>query len=479
MLFNSYVFWLFFAGVFLLYRNLPHRGQNYLLLVASYIFYGYWDWRFVFVMLFSTVVDYCAALGIGASQSPRRRKAILLLSIATQLSLLGIFKYYNFFTQEMGELLARLGVPASFPTLKILLPVGISFYTFQTISYTVDVYRGQFKPTRNFVDYALFLSFFPHLVAGPLVRASKLLTQLSRPRVRHADDFREGLYYVTLGLFKKIVVGDNLALIANTIFKTEPAQLSGLECVVGVYAFAFQIYADFSGYSSIAQGVAKWLHIDLSLNFRMPYFAESPSDFWTRWHITLSTWFRDYVFVPLARGGRRVTKGRLYAALIGVMLLSGLWHGAAWTFIAWGGYHGLLLCGHRLLNEARYRLRKQEAVSAPPPVTNRLLNTFVMFHLVCFGWLLFRAETISQAGHMLGRIWNDFRITPLAVSALAMIAFYAGPLMLYEFWLERKQDLLELTRSNWRVRGLAYSYCFLMLWFFPPPVSNVFIYFQF
>jgi alginate O-acetyltransferase complex protein AlgI len=482
MLFNSYIFWAFFACVIVLYRLLPHRGQNYMLLVASYIFYGYWDWRFLFVMLFSTVVDYFAAIGIGQSRSQKRRKTILVASVCVQLSLLALFKYYGFFAHEFGGLLARLGLPVSFPALSVLLPVGISFYTFQTMSYTIDVYRGQFKYTKNFIDFALFVSFFPHLVAGPIVRAAKLLPQISNPRQRRPDDFREGLYYVLTGLFKKVVVADNLGVIANTVFQTNPAQLSGLECIVGVYAFAFQIYGDFSGYSSIAQGVAKWMNIDLTTNFNLPYFALSPSDFWSRWHISLSTWFRDYVWVPLARRGPQVMRWRLYLSVIIVMLLSGLWHGAGWTFLAWGLFHGLLLCGYRLFAARRYWFFKLPGEARAVPyqaATVRFVKMLVMFHLVCFGWLLFRADSLSQVWSMLGRMMGDLSVTPFAVSTFALIVFYAGPLVAYEFWLEQKDDLLKLTRIHWAARGVVYVYCAFMLWFFPPPVSNVFIYFQF
>jgi D-alanyl-lipoteichoic acid acyltransferase DltB (MBOAT superfamily) len=485
MLFNSYIFWAFFAVVFVLYRLLPHRGQNYMLLAASYVFYGYWDWRLLSIMLFSTVVDFYAAKWIGASAEPRRRKAVLLGSLCVQLGLLGTFKYYGFFAGQMNGLLTLLGLPSALPALEFLLPVGISFYTFQTMSYTIDVYRGDYEYERSFADFALFVSFFPHLVAGPLVRARKLLPQIKSPRARRETDFREGLYYILVGLFKKVVVGDNLAAVANTIFNTPPHQLTGLECLAGVYAFAFQIYCDFSGYSSIAQGVAKWLNVDLTLNFNLPYFAVSPPDFWNRWHISLSTWFRDYVYVPLARGGRRVTKRRLYLALLLTMLLSGLWHGAAWTFVAWGAYHGLLLCAHRMLRWPRLNfLRRAAPAAAPAPEAGfswpgYLLKLVFTFHLVCGGWLLFRAESLWQAGAMLARMVTDPRPTPLALSSLGLVAFYAGPLMLYEFWLERRQNLLRLTEIDWLPRALAYGYCALMLWFFPPPVSNVFIYFQF
>jgi len=483
MLFTTYIFWAFYAVVLVLYWlfRKQHRAQNYMLLLASYVFYGYWDWRFLFAMLLSTVVDYFAAIGIGTSKAPKTRKRILIASLVTQLTLLAIFKYYNFFAHEFSELLTRAGVPTSLPLLHVLLPVGISFYTFQTMSYVIDVYRGQFKHQKNFVDYALYLSFFPHLVAGPIVRASKLLPQLKEPRTSRPNDFREGLYLILFGLFKKVFIGDNLSVIVNSVFQSPAHTLTGAECLVGIYAFAFQIYCDFSGYSSIAQGIAKWLHIDLSVNFNHPYLAESPSDFWGRWHITLSTWFRDYVFVPLARRGR-TGKWRIYKAQLIVMLLSGLWHGAAWTFIFWGLYHGLLLCGHRVFTEARQKLRgaeKQPSQSIFAKFGGRLLNVVVTFHLVCLGWLVFRAESMSQVGAMLRRILFDFHVSSLSLSMLAMIVFYVVPLMIYEVWLERRPDLLELTRINWAVRAVAYSYCVLMLFFFPPPVSNVFIYFQF
>lgn len=486
MLFNTYTFWLFFAVVFVLYRLLPFRAQNYMLLAASYIFYANWNWRYLFIMIFSTTVDFFIAQAISAAERPRRRKALLFTSLTIQLGLLGTFKYYGFFAESFNYVVAQAGLGRLLPVVNFLLPVGISFYIFQTISYTIDVYRRQFKCEKNYVNYALFVSFFPHLVAGPLVRATKLLPQLTTPRVRHADDFREGLYYIITGLFKKVFIGDSLSVLVNAIFQTPVSQLSGMECLVGIYAFAFQIYGDFSGYSSIAQGVAKWLNIDLSLNFRMPYLAVSPSDFWGRWHISLSTWFRDYVYVPLARrGGGRITKWRLYSTQIIVMLLSGLWHGAAWTFVIWGFYHGLLLCGHRLYTEARQAITKRfkttQTPSTEPGVSliGHAVNIIVMFHLVCLGWLVFRAESMAQVAGMLGRIAGDFRLTPFALYGFVTIIFYAGPLMAYELWLEHKNDLLGLTKVNWVARGLVYSYCVLMLWFFPPPVSNVFIYFQF
>ena len=294
MLFNSYIFWVFFAVVVVLYRALPHKLQNRMLLVAGYVFYGSWNWRFLSLLFITTVTDYVVALRIAACQSPQgsrpaAKKAWLIFSICVNLGLLGFFKYYGFFARECVDLFQRFGVTLSLPSLRVILPVGISFYTFQSIGYVVDVYRGVAVPARSFLDYALYVAFFPQLVAGPIERFNHMMPQIMAPRVTRPSDFAEGLYLVLVGLFKKVVIADNMAFLVNGIFAAEPSQLSGLDCLVGVYAFAFQVYGDFSGYSSIAQGIAKWLGFDLITNFRMPYFAQTPGDFWRRWHISLST----------------------------------------------------------------------------------------------------------------------------------------------------------------------------------------------
>jgi alginate O-acetyltransferase complex protein AlgI len=469
MLFNSYIFWVFLAVVILLNRLLPHRAQNRMLLIASNIFYASWDWRFLSLIWFSILVDYSAALLIQSADNPRRRKVILSLSICANLGVLGFFKYYGFFSREFAEVLNVFGLPVSMPLLNVILPVGISFYTFQSMSYTIDVYRRRTQPTKALLDYALYVFFFPQLVAGPIERSERLLPQMLNPR-RKQEDFREGLYHITLGLFKKIVIADNMAPIVNTVFRGDLSQLSGTECLIGVYAFAFQIYGDFSGYSSIAQGVAKWLGFDLMTNFNHPYFARSPSEFWQRWHISLSSWLRDYLYIPL--GGNRQGKWRTSLNLLIVMLLGGLWHGANWTFLAWGLFHGLLLCGYRLFGDSS---KGQKQVLPFFSVIQMIL----MFHFVCFSWLLFRAESIAQAWSMMTLIATDWRVTEFTQFGLGTIAFYVCPLLLYELWLEKKQDLLALIRHRWETRAAVYSYCALMLLFFPAPIPNEFIYFQF
>jgi alginate O-acetyltransferase complex protein AlgI len=458
MLFNSYTFWIFFAVVIFVYRRLPHRAQNRFLLVASYFFYGFWDWRFLTLIFVSTVIDYLVALGIGK----QRRKSLLWLSLVANLGLLAFFKYCKFFVNETVELLNKFGLEVSQPILEIALPVGISFYTFQTMSYTIDVWRGQTKPARGFLDFALYVSFFPQLVAGPIERSTRLMPQVLNPRTYEPDDFRIGLYHIAIGLFKKVVIADNMAIIANHVFGQPVNELTAPLVLVGVYAFAFQIYGDFSAYSSIAQGVAKWLGFDLMINFRHPYFASSPQDFWKRWHISLSSWLRDYLYIPL--GGNRGGAWRTSRNLLITMLLGGLWHGANWTFLIWGLVHGLWLLIHRLL--PKFRVPK-------------LLGIFVTFHIVCLAWLFFRADTTSQAFAFLDALSGSWAITPFVQFSLGMLAFFLIPLLVFELWVERSGDLLSLTERPWKWRAAVYIYITLMLLYFPAPVANEFIYFQF
>ncbi|MEZ5354635.1 MAG: MBOAT family O-acyltransferase [Bryobacteraceae bacterium] len=477
MLFNSWEFWAFFAVVLPIYWLLPFRWQNGFLLVASYYFYGCWDWRFLPLIAFSTVMDFWLGQWIAATPPGDQRKKYVRVSVIANLALLGVFKYYNFFSHEFATFLQGFGIAAPLPVLNVILPVGISFYTFQSMSYVIDIARGKTTPAKSFLDFALYVSFFPHLVAGPIMRSGTkehdplgrgLLKQLSEPRRWRAGDFEEGLYHVTLGLFKKIVIGDNMASIVNMIFQRDLAQLTGPECLVGIYAFAWQIYGDFSGYSSIAQGVAKWMGVDLMFNFRMPYLAGNPSEFWHRWHISLSTWLRDYLYIPL--GGSRGGEWKTYRNLMLTMTIGGIWHGANWTFIVWGAFHGAYLCAHRLLG----------AVS---PGTargwGRVAAAVGTFHMVCFGWLFFRAETIGQAMGMLRLMATDFRVTPMAVSILALVAFYALPLLAYEVWTEHGKPFPAMPVTLWPRRLAAYGYCFAMLLIFSPSIAHEFIYFQF
>jgi D-alanyl-lipoteichoic acid acyltransferase DltB (MBOAT superfamily) len=441
-----------------------------LLLAASYVFYGWWDWRFLSLILIATIVNYGAALGVGSTANARRRKLLVAAAVTVNLGLLGTFKYFHFFAGELVSLLGAMGLTVTLPSVSIVLPVGISFYTFQAMSYTLDVYRRQTQPTRNLRDFALYVAFFPQLVAGPIERSTRLLPQVINPRRRRHDDFTEGLFLVMIGLFKKIVIADNLAIIVNGIFSREAGELSGADCLVGVYAFAFQIYGDFSGYSTIARGLAKWMGFDLMTNFHMPYLARTPSDFWRRWHISLSTWLRDYLYVPL--GGNRNGRWRTYRNLMLTMLLGGLWHGAGWTFVTWGLFHGLILIVYYPFTRrtetprGRSRLRSTLAVA-------------VMFHLACLGWLFFRAQSMSQVWGMLVRMFTDFAPTAFTAYCLTSILFYAGPLMVFEFWQDRTADPMRLTKVHWGYRAAVYSYLAIMIIVFRPMVPSEFIYFQF
>ncbi len=304
MLFNSFIFVAFFCIVYSAYAVLKdrYRAQNCLLLTASYLFYGYWDARFLLLLIGSTLIDFWVGLKIEQSKSERSRRIFLIISLASNLSILGFFKYFNFFSETAGRAIALLGLQADPVFLNVILPVGISFYTFQTLSYSIDVYRQKMSAVRNGIDFALFVSFFPQLVAGPIERASTFLPQIQSPRTLRADQINAGLFLILWGYFKKLVVADSLGNVAATVFE-EYTSYQGLDIVIGTLAFTLQIYGDFSGYSDIARGLAKLMGFELMINFKLPYFAANPSDFWARWHISLSTWFRDYVYIPL--GGNR------------------------------------------------------------------------------------------------------------------------------------------------------------------------------
>ncbi len=345
MVFNSYAFALFFALLLPAYWLMARwpRAQNILLLGVSYYFYSRWDTRFLSLLILSTVMDYLCGLWVAREEDPRRRKAAVALSMALNLGMLGFFKYYNFFAESLHRPRWRpRGWSVSMWHLEVALPIGISFYTFQSMSYVIDVYRREIQPTRNLVQFAAFVSFFPHLVAGPIMRPTTLLPQITTPRRFDIERFYQGSYLIFWGLLKKVVVADNLGLIVKDLFGRWETLDGGL-ALLAVYAFAFQIYGDFSGYTDIARGVSKCLGFELSLNFNLPYFATSPRDFWTRWHISLSQWLRDYLYITL--GGSRGGTARTYRNLMITMTLGGLWHGPAWTYVLWGVYHGALLVG--------------------------------------------------------------------------------------------------------------------------------------
>ena len=470
MIFNSLVFWVFFAAVYGLYRALPHRGQNVLLLVSSYFFYGWWDWRFLSLIFISTVVDYWAGLAMErAGENERRRRIALWVSVATNLGILGFFKYFNFFADSLAGLLQVVGVDTPVRHLNIILPVGISFYTFQTMSYTLDIYRRQLEPTRSFLDFAAFVSFFPQLVAGPIERAAKLLPQIEQPRTIRRGDMESGAWLVVWGLFKKCVVADNLAVLVDGVFGAETA--TGAAALLALYAFAFQIYCDFSGYSDIARGLARWMGIELMLNFNNPYFAVNPKEFWARWHISLSSWLRDYLYISL--GGNRRGRGRRYANLALTMLLGGLWHGAAWTFVVWGAFHGLLLVVYHAW--ASRFAPKGGADSGRWVWLRRIL----LFHLVCLGWLFFRAESLGQAGALLQQIFTAFEWNGQAVNMLAALIVLCLPLWLVQGLQVRTGRLDAPMELSLVPRAALLAVMILMFLALGHTGGGAFIYFQF
>jgi D-alanyl-lipoteichoic acid acyltransferase DltB (MBOAT superfamily) len=473
MLFNSLHFLWFFLVVYALYRVLPHRAQNWLLLVASYYFYAAWDWRVLGLLIASTAVDYSCARLIDRTSDPTRRKWLLGLSLGFNLTMLGFFKYFNFFSDSLHAVFATLGWQLDFVTLHVLLPVGISFYTFVTMSYVIDVYRREIPATRDPVDFAVFVAYFPHLVAGPILRASKLLPQIHQPRQISGEQMRDGAWLVAWGFLLKVFVADNLAGVANAVFNGEAPQ-TGINELLGVYAFAFQIYGDFAGYSSIARGVSKLMGIELMENFRVPYFVRSPQEFWRHWHISLSTWLRDYLYIPL--GGNRGSARQTNRNLLITMVLGGLWHGAAWTFVLWGVFHGLLLIAYRLA--ARVRLVERWLLGPAPAA--RLLGWALMFHFTCLGWLIFRARSAGQIGDMLRRIAFDFAPGSVDVSGvLAPLVLYTTPLLIVHACEAYFDDVLVVRRLPIGVRYFVYGATFYLTMLFGNFGGSDFIYFQF
>lgn len=448
---------------------MKHRQQNLLLLAASYLFYGCWEWRFLSLIWFSTFVNYICSIQMEKASSKKIKKLFLVTSLTTNLSLLGFFKYFNFFVTGLQDIFTLLGFQMSASTLNIILPVGISFYTFQTMSYSIDVYYGKTKPEKNFIDFALYVAFFAQLVAGPIERATRFLPQVQNKRTIRKKDIQTGLSLVLWGYFLKIFVADNLSQIVNPIFNSSET-LAKADVLIGCYAFAFQIYGDFAGYSSIAIGVARLMGFHLMTNFLFPYFVTNPRDFWQHWHISLSTWLRDYLYISL--GGNRNGQFKTYRNLFITMLLGGLWHGASWNFVLWGGFHGTILILHRLIS------RKEAHSNPSQPI--ELIKIVGMFHLTCFGWLLFRATSLPQIGDMISAMIFGPLVTPHKTSYwFAMTAFFSFfPLAanMIQNHFNRPNEILSLPLMPRYVLTAALLYLIICLGNFG---TQQFIYFQF
>jgi alginate O-acetyltransferase complex protein AlgI len=475
MLFNSVQFVLFFIVVYGLYLMLRHRWQNRMLLVASCFFYAVWDWRFLSLIFILITTDYFCGLKIYESDSEKIKKRFLLLSIFVNLSILGFFKYFNFCAVNLAHLINLFGFSIHPHTLNIILPIGISFYTFKTMSYTIDAYTGKIEPTRNYLDYALFVIFFPLLLAGPIMRAGDLIPQISNPRKVDLRQFYAGLNLVFWGFFEKIFIADNLALIVNPVFNSA-APYNGAMVLIAAYAFAFQIFCDFDGYSNIARGLGRMMGFDIMINFNLPYFATNPRDFWNRWHISLSTWLRDYLYTPLAFVRRSWGNWSVIFALMVTFIFCGLWHGAAWTFVIWGLYYGLLLIVHRLLQPLFARLPSPRSMVLKR--ISLILRVLFFFHLTCLGWIFFRAQSLHQVFYMLQGLSNFI----LPVLTLRYYFLY----MVFLLWLLIVMQIFQKTKKtlgvihSWPLAVRLCIYC-IMLYSIAAwgDKGKEFIYFQF
>lgn len=482
MLFNSIHFAIFLPVVFFLYwfatkRNL--RLQNILLLVASYFFYACWDWRFLFILIFSTFLDYFTGIKIHEANSQRNKTFWLWLSISINLGFLAVFKYYNFFASSFAEGLSLLGFQANLGTLEIILPVGISFYTFHGLSYVIDLYKDRIEPERDFIDYSLFVSFFPLLVAGPIERATHLLPQIGREREFNYTKAVDGLRQILWGLFKKVVIADNCAEYANTIFN-HSAEYSGSTHVLGALFFTFQIYCDFSGYSDIALGTARLFGIELLRNFAFPYFSRDIAEFWRRWHISLSSWFKDYLYIPLG-GSKGGTWMRIRNTFI-IFLVSGFWHGANWTFIVWGFLNALFIMPSIIFHTNRNNM-EIVAKGKLLPSLKEFLSILLTFSLTMLAWIFFRATNVSHALSYISEICSSslFTAPHFTGEEYATPIFILMALFMLIEWLGREQQYALATFGfKWK-RPLrhAFYYAIILSIFWFAGKEQQFIYFQF
>lgn len=486
MLFNSGVFLKFFAAFLLLYWLLRNSlsARNLLIVAASYLFYGWWDYRFLSLIFVSSMVDYAAGLALTSYKEQRQRKWVLAAALSANLIILGFFKYYDFFVESFVTMLAQWGVQCNLKTLGIILPVGISFYTFQTMSYSIDVYRGEIRATRSLLNFLAYVSFFPQLVAGPIERGRHLLPQFEKTQSITLPMLNEGMWLMLWGMFKKVVLADNLAPLVDMVYQN--SAYSAPAVVLGTIAFALQIYLDFSGYSDIARGSALVLGFDIMINFNIPYMAKSVREFWQRWHISLSTWLRDYLYIPL--GGNRRGKLRTHGNLLTTMVLGGLWHGAAWNFVLWGTWHGIGLVGQRVLGG---RARPPGAPVAQAEALSRIsLRVFPLrlsasafawlftMLFVLYGWLLFRARSVDQIIAMT-RALGSFSAPFWIGSLLLNLAVFAAPVMLMEVWQAKNGGYeAPLTLPGW-FRVILEGGLLLAIILFWEKDKVPFIYFQF
>lgn len=477
MLFNSIEYLIFLPLVFVIYWGVfkkTIRGQNLFLLLASYLFYGWWDYRFLTLIAFSTVVDFIIGLQLGKETSIFKRKLLLSTSLAVNLGLLGFFKYFNFFIDSWVQAWSALGVTMHTASLNIILPVGISFYTFQTLSYTIDVYRKKISPSTNAINFAAYVSFFPQLVAGPIERATHLLPQFKNKRKFNSKTAISGINLIIWGLFKKVVIADSCATYVNAIFDNYES-MNSLSLFLGAVYFAFQIYGDFSGYTDIAIGTSRLFGFDLMKNFNYPYFSRNIAEFWRRWHISLSTWFRDYVYIPL--GGSRVSQLKQLRNIFIIFIVSGFWHGANWTFIIWGGLHACYYIPVMLTGKHR-EFTGTVALNKSIPSLKELSQITITFLLVTLAWIFFRAASITVAIQYLKRLFTNvtFNVQYLNIERYSIEALGLVALLLFFEWPHREYEHPFVLKFRW-IKMIIILLLLLMLGVYSE--HNSFIYFQF
>lgn len=473
MLFNSWEFVVFFIAVFTLYwlLNKKLKIQNLLLLVASYVFYGWWDWRFLFLLFLNSLVNYILGKYIFTAKDEKKKKKLLYAALIFNLGLLGFFKYFNFFIDSFITLSNAAGIKTSEFTLNIILPVGISFYTFQALSYIIDIHRGKIKPVTDPISFFTFKAFFPQLVAGPIERASNLLLQIDIPRKFNVSWFKSGIFQVAVGFFRKIVVADSLAIYVDRVYGA-PEIYDSNTLILATVLYAFQIYFDFSGYSDIAIGSAKMMGFRFEQNFNLPYFSKSLTEFWRKWHMSLSYWLRDYLYISL--GGNRHGKLITYRNLMLTMLLGGLWHGSSWNFVIWGAIHGIFLAGEKWIMSHNLTLFRYKGIKA--------LGYIYTFTVVCFAWIFFRAQTFETAEIVISKIFN-YRFSSIFIGDINVFINMAVMLcigLMIDLILRVRNVHLEVAAENWSTGKLAFVtsiFIILLCMFFSS--SNNFIYFQF
>jgi alginate O-acetyltransferase complex protein AlgI len=482
MIFNSLNFALFLSIVFVFYWFVTNKSlkiQNILLLVSSYFFYACWDWRFLFLLIFSTLLDYYTGIKMCDAKNQASKKFWFWLSISVNLGFLGVFKYYNFFAASFADAVANFGLQVNPWTLKVILPVGISFYTFHGLSYVIDIYKDRIKAEKNFIDYSVFVSFFPLLVAGPIERATHLLPQIQNKRVFNFENAVDGLKQILWGLFKKVVIADNCARFANLIFDNY-ADYSGSTLALGAVFFAFQIYGDFSGYSDIALGTARLFGIDLLKNFAFPYFSRDIAEFWRRWHISLSTWFRDYLYIPLggSKGGMWMKVRNTFI----IFLVSGFWHGANWTFIIWGLLNALYIMPSIVFNTNRTNLNSV-AQGKLFPTLKEFLSMILTFSLTVLAWIFFRSNTVEQAFRYISKIFSK---TFLSIPNMKLDTYDKPVFILIIFfiiieWMGREQEyaLARVMPNKPKAYRWAFYYLLIVIIFIFAGSNQEFIYFQF